>query len=752
MSLGSGELLRHVLGLLSAEAFVVDAAGRLSWNGEREDGGDGADAKAPRADVFDLYGVTAEARSALQRVLSGAAPEVAFTIERGAESIEVRLRSLLQNDEVVGAVGTTSVVTERVRLERARAASEARLNQVVDCNIPIFFWERSGAITAANDAVLDLLGYTRGDLEAGVLNWKTLTPHDLWDADEAALSEIDQGRRAVPMEKEYLHKDGHHIPVLIGGATFDSSHSAGITFVIDESERRQQERLRRTAEAQLRHAVNCTPFVLWAIDNQGIFTLSEGRGLEALGLQPGQVVGKSVFDVYAAVPSLTDALRTTLAGGEFPHTVDIEGRLFETRTFRLNDAAGQPMGLVGMSLDITERQRAEAERMRLQAKLLEVQRLESLGLMAGGIAHDFNNILTVILGNASTARMSLSDNDEARSDIDNVIAAGQRAAELTRQMLAYSGRGRFDVRPIDLSGLVRDIAGLIGTTLSRRVQLTTELSPVSSVRADAAQLQQVIMNIVVNGVEACGDQPGTVSIRTGERQLDASHPLLETGVRPGRYVFLEVRDDGSGMDGATIGKIFDPFFTTKFTGRGLGLAAVVGIVRAHEGTIDVESTPGLGSRFTVLLPCSNEPVAALARASRFYRGQGVVLVIDDDMSVRQIVAKMLASLGFSVIDAAGGRQGLRALEQRAREISLVLLDMTMPDMDGEETLRAIRKLSPVPVVLMSGYGESEAMLRFASQRLAGFLQKPFTAQQIGDVLSQALEPGPAGRAVSSTGT
>jgi CheY-like chemotaxis protein len=389
--------------------------------------------------------------------------------------------------------------------------------------------------------------------------------------------------------------------------------------------------------------------------------------------------------------------------------------------------------------------------MRLQAKLLEVQRLESLGLMAGGIAHDFNNILTVILGNASTARLALSEHDEACADLDNVIAAGQRAAELTRQMLAYSGRGRFNVRPIDVSGLVRDIAGLIGSSLSRKVHVQTELTAVPTVRADAAQLQQVIMSLVINGVEACGDRSGTVSIRSEEQRLERGHAALDKGLQPGRHVCIEVRDDGCGMDRATIGKIFDPFFTTKFTGRGLGLAAVLGIVRAHEGTIEVESSPGQGSCFKVYLPVCDEPLVASARASRVYRGQGLVLVIDDDPGVRQIVAKMLASLGFSTVDAAGGRLGVRTLEQRARDIALVLLDMTMPDMDGEETLRAIRRLSPVPVVLMSGYGESEATVRFASQRLAGFLQKPFTAQQVGEVLSQALEPG-SGYLASSTGT
>ncbi|HWO14690.1 MAG TPA: ATP-binding protein, partial [Polyangiaceae bacterium] len=405
-------------------------------------------------------------------------------------------------------------------------------------------------------------------------------------------------------------------------------------------------------------------------------------------------------------------------------------------------AAGKVIGLVAMSLDVTERQRAEAERMRLQAKLLEVQRLESLGLMAGGIAHDFNNILTVILGNASTARASLAADDDARADIDNVLEAAQRAAELTRQMLAYAGRARFDARMTDVSALVRDVVGLIGTTLSRKVQVLTELAPVAAVKADAVQLQQVLMSLVINGVEACGDRPGKVQIRTGLQQLAASEGLADRGLRVGRYVYLEVSDTGSGMDATTLSKIFDPFFTTKFTGRGLGLAAVLGIVRAHEGAIEVDSQPGQGSRFKVLLPSCDEQAPAPARAVvQDYRGHGLVLVIDDDASVRQIVAKMLSSIGFAVLDAAGGRLGLRALEQRAAEIVLVLLDMTMPDMDGEETLRVIRQVSSVPVVLMSGYGEGEAMLRFASQRPSGFLQKPFTARQMGEVVSRALEPG-----------
>jgi two-component system cell cycle sensor histidine kinase/response regulator CckA len=410
----------------------------------------------------------------------------------------------------------------------------------------------------------------------------------------------------------------------------------------------------------------------------------------------------------------------------------------------LTDADGRSAGMLGLSLDITERQQAEAARMKLQAKLLEVQRLESLGLMAGGIAHDFNNLLTVIMGNASTALLSLPKGSAARADVEAVLAASQRAADLTRQMLAYSGRGQFDVRPLDVSAQVREIAALVYPSIPVKVELRLELGPAPAVLADAAHIQQVIMNLVLNAAEAIGEAPGHVVITTSERHIDGAEAMAlsaDAPLTPGRHVLLEVRDSGSGMDAATLKRIFDPFFTTKFTGRGLGLAAVLGIVRAHSGAILVDSTLGKGSTFQVFLPSCEDNVELPRPPAMSYAGAAVVLVIDDDANVRAALLKMLASCGLQVIEAADGPSGARTASARASEITLVLLDMTMPGMDGEETLRAIREHSSVPVVLISGYGEAEATRRFAGLGLAGFLQKPFSSEQLSEKLHQVLQAG-----------
>jgi two-component system cell cycle sensor histidine kinase/response regulator CckA len=384
------------------------------------------------------------------------------------------------------------------------------------------------------------------------------------------------------------------------------------------------------------------------------------------------------------------------------------------------------------------------EQERLRAQLLQVQKLHSLGLLAGGIAHDFNNILTAILGGASTALLNLATDSPARKDLELVIAAAQRAAALTRQMLAYAGKAHVEVRAIDLSTHVREIATLLETTVPKKVQLRLEVSnDLPAIEADLAQIQQVVMNLVINGAEAIGDQQGTVLVTTGVQHLDeavAVELFPADSIAPRKYVFLEVRDTGQGMDEATKTKIFDPFFTTKFTGRGLGLAAVLGIVRAHRGALEVTSSVGCGTTFKVFFP------AALAtaqverpRGATDYRGTGLVLVIDDDASVRATARRMLQLFGFSVIEAEDGQSGADLFAAHAASLLLVIVDMTMPRMNGEETVRAIRRVrADVPVVLASGYGEIEATRRFAGGRLSGFLEKPFTPVQLAEMLARIL--------------
>jgi PAS domain S-box-containing protein len=514
--------------------------------------------------------------------------------------------------------------------------------------------------------------------------------------------------------------------------------------VVGITEQAKAERDLRQSEARLRRVVENAPMILWAVDAEGVFTLSEGRALRELGLQPGQVVGMSALELYAALPDVLASLRRGLDGEEFTATVEAGGRTFETRYCPMRGDGGAPAGLLGVSVDVTERRNAEEERARLQAQLLQVQKLESVGLLAGGIAHDFNNLLTAILGGASTALLGLALESPARRDVENVLLAARRAADLTRQMLAYSGKGHFEIKPLDLSALVREIATLLETTISKKVQLRLELGGgLPSVQADVAQMQQVIMNLVINGAEAIGDQRGTVLVTTGLQEIDEAYGqtlVVSAGeLAPGPYVFIEVHDTGSGMDEATREKIFDPFFSTKFTGRGLGLAAVLGIVRAHKGAIKVYSTPGRGSTFKVFLPATAARAHAPAPSSQAFRGSGVVLVVDDDSLVRETTRSMLEYFGFSVLVGVNGRDGVDVFAARAADIRLVILDMTMPELNGEEAFRELRQIrEDVPVILTSGYNEIEATRRFMAKGLAGFLQKPYTPMDLAEKIRGAL--------------
>ncbi|MGH7438543.1 MAG: ATP-binding protein [Polyangiaceae bacterium] len=416
------------------------------------------------------------------------------------------------------------------------------------------------------------------------------------------------------------------------------------------------------------------------------------------------------------------------------------------------DAAGRVDGLLVQGWDVTAlvlaRKQVEVQRAQLQAsqaQLLQAQKLESLGVLAGGIAHDFNNLLTAILGGASTASLVLPAHSPAQPYLRETVLAVRGAADLTRQLLAYSGKGQFDVRPLDLSANVREITRLLETSVPRDVQLRLELSRgLPAVEADVVQLQQVVMNLVINAAEAIGDRTGAITVTTSVRDVDdasAAGAFASQGAAPGRYVHLQVRDTGCGMDEATRAKIFDPFFTTKFSGRGLGLAAVRGIVRSHRGAIHVDSAPGKGTTFEILLPASSRR-AVTTEESEFpgYGGAGqLVLVVDDDDAVRTTLRRLLELFDFEVVEAAGGRAAAQIAAARP-EIRLVILDMTMPEMSGEATFGELRRLRPeVPVILASGYDEEEASRRFVSGGLAGFLQKPFTTADLVRRIAGALD-------------
>ena len=415
----------------------------------------------------------------------------------------------------------------------------------------------------------------------------------------------------------------------------------------------------------------------------------------------------------------------------------------------LRDEEGQIIAGIAVGFDITERREAEAHRLELEAKVQQAQKLESLGVLAGGIAHDFNNLLTGVMGHADFALRAMSPLAPAREDIAAIVKASERAADLCRQMLAYSGKGRFVVEVISIDEVVEEMSSLLHVSVAKTAILRFDLAPdLPPVEADVTQIRQIVMNLITNASEAIGDRTGTITISTGATECDRAYldeTKTDVELPEGLYVYLEVSDTGCGMDLETQRRVFDPFFTTKFTGRGLGMAAVLGIVRGHQGAIRVRSEPGKGTTFKVLLPASKgepQPSAGAPSDIQVWRGSGTVLLADDDENVRCLGQRVLEHAGFQVLTAEHGGEAVEAFREHADEIVCVLLDLTMPVMGGEDALRELRRIrTDVPVVLASGYNEDEVLSQFAGKGLSGFVQKPYVVQQLLSVLRRALTEG-----------
>ncbi len=369
------------------------------------------------------------------------------------------------------------------------------------------------------------------------------------------------------------------------------------------------------------------------------------------------------------------------------------------------------------------------------ARLIEAQKLESIGLVAGGIAHDFNNLLTVIIGRASLGLMKLPSDHPARVDIEELLSAGRTAAHLTRQLLAYAGRGRFEIRLLDVSARVDELLDLLSASLPKSARILRHLNrALPSIEADLGQFQQVVMNLVINASESLPGGVGQIEVITGVCDLEGRVAGLASAgpVTPGHYVFVEVVDNGPGFDEATGARILEPFFSTKATGRGLGLAAVHGVLRAHRGCLSVISSLGHGARFRALFPASREQADMPSRSSFAVQTRlgGTVLVVDDEPSIRALAQLTLSQMGYKVLEAGGVAEGIATFAEHRHEIDIVLLDVTMPDGSGVTVCERIRELRPdIPVVLSSGFDEQEASGRFAGDLHTAFLPKPYTPAQ-----------------------
>ncbi len=525
----------------------------------------------------------------------------------------------------------------------------------------------------------------------------------------------------------------------------------------DLRERQRMSEERAEDEARLRLALSAADLGTWEwIVPTDEVTWSDGTE-RIFGMAPGAFDGR--YQTYLDAVHPEDRARLdALNRRAWDHGTEIfaEHRIvwpdgsthwITARGHALRDAAGKPIRMMGAVMDVTAQHAAAEERAEFNRRLQETQKLESLGVLAGGIAHDFNNLLTGILGNASLARMDLPPASPVQTYLEQIELVSQRAAELCMQMLAYSGKGRFVVQRLDLSQLVDDMAQLLSLSVSKNATLKFDCArDLPPILADATQLRQIVMNLVINASDALEERSGVIHLRTGLRpadrtDFDGAH--LSPDLPAGDYIFLEVSDDGCGMSEEVRAKIFDPFFTTKFTGRGLGLAAVLGIVRGHRAALKVVSEPGKGSTFTLLLPRaegSAQEFASPAADEKIWRGTGSVLVVDDEETVRRVAGRMLEVMGFAVVLATTGPEALEKFQEPGKTFEAVLLDLTMPGMDGSEVFAGLRRIDPhVCVLLMSGFNEQDAISRFAGQGLAGFMQKPFKPETLRTKLREILE-------------
>ncbi len=557
------------------------------------------------------------------------------------------------------------------------------------------------------------------------------------------------------------HRDGHWVWIettLMGWHAGEGDGYHTITFNRDVSALKQAEAAQRESEARYAVVSRMSRDLITEVDRSGRPTYYGPGSEDIFGYTPQEMLDLAWSLMHPDdAPRVRELLEAEYNDAE--GAAPAEPRLMEYRARHRDghwlhlEALGRvytrgdgERRYMGVSRDVTERRRAEEARRELEEGMRRAQKLESLGVLAGGIAHDFNNLLTPILGAAGLARQELPADSPLHARLDTITRAARRAAALTDQMLAYAGQRPLRVERVDLSALVRDIRDLASSSISGKTSFQLDLATdLPRIEGESAQLSQVILNLVTNASESLADGEGRVAVRTGAVHLEASPrgALFAETMQRGLHVYFEVSDAGSGMDRETAARIFDPFYTTKFTGRGLGLAAVAGIVRAHRGAIEVDSEPGRGTCFRVLLPAAPDSVeqeTSPAQPTSGWRAAGLALVIDDDPEVRELAVATLQRAGMTALAAGDGHEGVKLFAEHRDSVRVVLLDRTMPALSGADTLEAIRALrADAKVVLISGYSEEHATAELADRGITGFVQKPFLPDTLIASVREAIE-------------
>jgi PAS domain S-box-containing protein len=745
---------RHILENMRAVAIEFDAKGRLTY-------------VSPT--VQDILGYTPEealSRSAFEWVHEDDAQQMAEFLSKAIETgrsergihrarhkaghwlwMEVTTSSYRKSDGSLRFIAFSRDITEMKRAAEALRDSEERFRAMAE-NASDFISEldEEGRFLFASPSCQEIFGQTP-EAFIGKTVAELGVPENVHPDDRKALLNGFEknvlGRGEGRREFRIRRTDGTWRWLESTAKTYWRSDGALRVVVIgrDTTERVLAQQELHESEERYRVVADASSDLISELDVEGRMVYASPHFDELLGFPREEIVGTTPFalihpdDIDRTVATFLSAVESESPVDPEPFRArhrDGSWRWFKGRGIPFRTAGGK-LRFLTVSRDVTERLRAERERRELEERMQQAQKLESLGVMAGGIAHDFNNLLTPILGGTTLALMDLPPESPARVRIKMIQKAAHRAAALTNQMLAYTGKESLRLEVLNLSKLVEEMGQLLESATSKKAEISYDLpEELPPVEADAAQLSQVVMNLITNASEAIGDEPGRISVRTGTMQADRaylSRTLRDRDMPEGTYVYFEVSDTGCGMEAETRARIFDPFFTTRFTGRGLGLAAVLGIVRSHRGAIELDSVPGLGTRFRVLLPRSERSYPCHApepAAIETWRGSGTVLLVDDDEGVRELAHDILTGAGLQVLCACDGREAVTVFREHADEIRAVLLDRTMPASSGEEAFEEIRRIRPdVPVVLVSGYSKESVTDHFAGKDLTGFLHKPF---------------------------
>jgi two-component system, cell cycle sensor histidine kinase and response regulator CckA len=667
----------------------------------------------------------------------------------------------MQPEHQRGEPVTVKPRADYLKVERYRLLFEETVDYAV------FHLSLSGVIETWNPGAARIFGYEASEI-VGRPGAMLFTPEDnLQGVPEQEVRFAAETGRAED-SRWHLRKDGSRF--WANGVMIGLRDGAGAVVGLGKIVRDDTERKR--ADELLQYQLNVADAIatnaaeaLFLIDSEGRTTFANPIAQAMFGWTPDELLGQFLHEKLKCRrsgetpdPILDCPHMRVLAFGK---TIRSEDDFFVHKDGSLIPISSSVapilsdnsvVGAVMVVRDLTEQKQAEATERENEEALQQAQKLESIGVLAGGIAHDFNNLLTGIMGNAGLARRAIAagKTQQAAGLLRDVLAASERAADLTRQLLAYAGKGRFLIMPVDLCKLVSEVSTLIRTSISKKITLVLDVpEDCPLIEADRAQLQQLVMNLVINGGEAIGDEAGTLTVRIRTEHFTERRERPRTEGFPivtGDFVRIDVTDTGAGMDSETRSRIFEPFFTTKFLGRGLGLSAALGIVRGHRGAISVRSEPGQGTTFTVLLPVPRESrrpqrISGHLGAEQDFQGVGTVLVADDEEGVRSLVASVLQEAGYTVELAKDGAEAVERLRVLGGRVRLILLDLTMPILGGAEAATELRRLQPeIPIVAMSGYGDIEVMQRFSEAGVDDFLPKPFTPDELAAKVRDVLAP------------